>query len=261
MSGLYAPPKLDFENVLIDIAISPFVTLKYGIKEYKAAKQAYNQRRAQILNVLGVDKNKDPDPKTIAKIGAVMLSAAGGFALLGNFLNMGAEDYAAPTLAAVFGSWGLASGAVSKISHSRKLKKRAREMDSWIKEARYPKETGLEKKVEDVELDGNELISTRLKALGYGLASGVTASLAAYVKAKTQLDVMGSIFLAAPMTALVSLLTGQYLGYHALKEKKKALKRLTSGISVGGSRGGKYFEHGEIMSDGTKVPYRNGGTD
>ena len=177
------PRKMDFRKSVRESPLLP----SYNREAYQEAKHAHLQRRKDICDVLGVGED---DFVNIGAVAGIIGGYGGAFATIPFLKYLGVvpmpQKYAVIVgVVDFFGSLALGAITGSKIGQyvaKRKLIKRAREMDTWIYQARVAQ--GLETRGEDVELSWEEEKKidavTNKVALGSGLGA-LGLSTAGYV--------------------------------------------------------------------------------
>ena len=147
------------------------------LRETEGNKATFDERRKDLYGVLGMNERNFSIRGNLGKavLGEFVLGVASPFAYVAQTspTNVG-------TMATLFGGalFGLLSGGYLGIQHEkRKLLKQAREMDSWIREARVSQ--GLEKRIEKVELIGLEKNKILMKSALYPMIPAIGVSLLA----------------------------------------------------------------------------------
>ncbi len=228
-----------------------FESTLYDKDSFEKAKQQYNQRRAELLDVFGMQKRDfEFGNNSHAGINGAIGGSIGGFLssyalqiLHSGFLPFGSASEFFPWILGHTVLGVIAGPRINIYVKKRKLLKEAREMDSWIREARVSQ--GLERKVEPerhVELrveDPHNNLNKVLIQLGlekkFLKRKFVGDNIEVYYKKNYygKVDTYGD-------TTLKIIATSE--------EKVKPLLGALISSSLG-------IYQGEILIDGTKVPY------
>ena len=213
-------------------------------QEHKEEKKLFDERRKDLCEVFGeVEPNTTNNYSILtgmfggAGAGLAGLIASATFGIKGNSLQ-DSPSYLTIALPAFIGA---ALGAVglpllSNYNTKRKLLREAREMDSWIHEARVSQ--GLEKRVENVVLTKEERGKIASASAAYSLVPGFGSMFFSTDKAIT-------VLLSTGVYAASSLILNKYLTSRALKQK-----RLAAGLDGDGMRE-YYREDIKNLVDGT----------
>ena len=211
------------------------------LRETEGNKATFDERRKDLYGVLGMNERNFSIRGNLGKavLGEFVLGVASPFAYVAQTspTNVG-------TMATLFGGalFGLLSGGYLGIQHEkRKLLLEAREMDSWIREARVSQ--GLEKRVEKVELiDGEKEEIVNKSALWSLVPSGITG-LSVFnelVRPLVNSDNLnsGNVVAQIAVTTVLGILSSYSVSYFGLNKylTSSALKqkRLANGLDKDG---------------------------
>ncbi len=243
-------PRFDITDLLEKIPFVKSSRYPEPERDLEEAKDKYLAKRKQLYEIFGVKEMRD------LNVGSVSLSVGGSIVgvAAGTFsaFNLGMYD----TLSgALFAMGTTVIGAILGLNIgeyivNKKLQKKAREVDSWIREAKRAQ--GLEGKVGEGEIKLTEEEITRIKDDVVIYRAGIPF-LGALIDC-------GYTFLTknygVALGALLSLpLIGETVGFLAtkyLKNKKLKQKRLTAGLDEDGMKA----YAGLITGDSKNLPSR-----
>ena len=203
--------------------------------KYKLEIKQFQQRRKELCDVFGVDeKNFD-----LFDEGGVYGGVAGvtgsilGLAIKFGIPLMSTVGFTAGLMILGGGALGMAAGSYTQTNlANKKLSKSAREMDSWLAQARVAQQGGLERKAESVELTNGEKNGINSKSLSYGIAIGLAGGVTSIL-----LDMPGGDWFSLPIISSLVPYFGTTLGLKKLLTNRALKKkRIAAGLDKDGMR-------------------------